>query len=83
MPNSKQASKRLRQNEERRLRNKAAKSEMRTAVKKVIQAGTAEDARAAVPNAMKRIDKAAKGNLIHQNTAARMKSRVSRAAAQK
>jgi small subunit ribosomal protein S20 len=80
MPNNKQASKRLRQSDDRRQRNKTVKSAMRTAVKQVIEADSAEVAQAAVPAAMKRIDKAAKKNIIHDNTAARMKSRVTKAA---
>ncbi len=83
MPNTKQAKKRMRQDEERRLRNKAAKSAMRTAVKKVLRAETAEEAAALLPTAMKKIDKAAKKHIIHANAAARAKSRVSRAAASK
>lgn len=83
MPNTKQAKKRMRQDEERRLHNKSIKSAMRTAVKKVLRAETPEEAAAALPTAMKKIDKAAKKHIIHANTAARAKSRVSRAAASK
>lgn len=83
MPNNKQANKRLRQDEVRRQRNKAVKSNMRSAVKKVVQAESTDEAQAVIPEAMKRIDKAAKKNVIHQNTAARMKSRITRAAAKK
>ena len=43
---------------------------MRTAVKKVVQAPTTEAATAALPEAMKRLDKAAKQHVIHPNTAA-------------
>lgn len=80
MPNSKQAKKRLKQDEKRRLHNKAMKSSMRTAMKRVLQASTPEEASAAVPLAMKSIDKAAKRHVIHANAAARYKSRMSRAA---
>lgn len=81
MPNSKQAAKRMRQNETRRIQNKTVRSQMRTAMKKVLKASTAEEATAALPMAMKRIDKAAKKNVIHANAAARYKSRLSRRAA--
>jgi small subunit ribosomal protein S20 len=83
MPNSKQAAKRMRQNEERRARNKSDRTAMKTAVKKVLQAGTSEEARTRLPEAMKRVDKAAKKNVIHKNTAARIKSRITTAAAAK
>ena len=76
MPNNKQAKKRVRQDEERRQHNKAIKTSMRTAVKKVTSAATKEEAEAAMPLAMKRIDKAAKSNIIHANAAARYKSRL-------
>jgi len=78
MPNNKQAEKRVRQNETRRQENKIVRSAMRGAIRKVSEADTAEAAEAAVPSAMKRIDKAAKHNIIHKNTAARYKSRVAR-----
>lgn len=80
MPNTKQAAKRLRQSEDRRLRNKVDKSSMRTAVRKVLDADSKEAAQAALPGAMKKIDKAAKKHILHDNTAARLKSRVARAA---
>jgi small subunit ribosomal protein S20 len=78
MPNSKQAAKRMRKNEEQRIHNKTVRSSMRTAIKKVTKAETAEEAEKALPMAMKRIDKAAKGNVIHANAAARTKSRLAR-----
>ena len=76
MPNNKQASKRMRQDEQRRVRNKTARSAMRTAVKKVMQAETGEEAQKSLPEAMKRVDKAAKNSVIHANAAARIKSRL-------
>lgn len=83
MPNNKQAEKRVRQNETRRQENKIVRTAMRGAIRKVIEAETTEEAAAAVPSAMKRIDKAAKKNVIHNNAAARYKSRVAHAAAAK
>ena len=80
MPNTKQAKKRVRQDEIQRIRNKIIKSRMRTAVKRVLQADDPAKAQGALPEAMRRIDKAAKTNVIHNNTAARYKSRVSSAA---
>ncbi len=80
MPNTKQAKKRMRQDEERRIANKSVSSEMKSATKKVMQAETAEAALAALPLAMKKVDKAAKANLIHANAADRRKARLARAA---
>jgi small subunit ribosomal protein S20 len=83
MPNSKQAEKRVRQTEKRRLDNKVVRTSMRSAVKKVLQAPTKDAAEAALPGAMKRIDKAAKHHVIHANAAARTKSRLAKAASKK
>jgi small subunit ribosomal protein S20 len=80
MPNSKQAKKRMRQDEERRMANKAKASSMKTAVKKVLQAESPEAAKAALPSAMKHVDKCAKARIIHENAAARKKAQLSRAA---
>jgi len=80
MPNSKQARKRLRQSEDRRAANKATRSAMRSAVKKVLRAESPAEATSQLPQAMKRVDKAAQKNIIHENAAARIKSRLSRAA---
>lgn len=78
MPNNKQTKKRMVQDERRHSANKSLRSAMKTAVKKVLKAESAEDARAALPNAMKRIDKAAKAKVIHENAAARKKGRLAR-----
>lgn len=81
MPNSKQADKRLRQDERRRQHNRTLASAMKTAVKKVLKAETAEEAQAALPQAMSRVDKAAKSRVIHPNAADRKKAQLVRAAA--
>lgn len=78
MPNTKQATKRVKTDDERRQRNKTVRSSMRTAVKKVLQADDAASAEAALPAAFKRVDKAAKKNVIHDNAAARKKSQLQR-----
>lgn len=83
MPNTKQAKKRVRQDEERNERNKVTKSSMRTAMKVVLNASSAEEAQKAMPHAMKRIDKAAKSHIIHENAAARYKARLHRSIAGK
>ena len=80
MPNNKQATKIVKRDEVRRLHNKAITSAMRTAVKFVLDAESPEAAKKALPDAMKKVDKAAKKNLIHANAAARVKGQLSRAA---
>lgn len=80
MPNSKQAAKRLRQAEKRRVQNKSVTSTMKTAMKKVLDADSADEAKKHLPDAMKKVDKAAKRAILHENAAARTKSRLARAA---
>ena len=81
MPNSKQAAKRLLQAEKSRITNKMARTAMRSAMKKVTEATSKEEAAAALPMAIKKIDKAAKRNVIHANAAARLKGQVSKSSA--
>ncbi len=70
--------KRNRQNEKRRLRNKAVRSEMNTRTKSALEAATeqSDDTDEKLRLAVKRIDKAAAKGVIHANTAARRKSRL-------
>ena len=80
MANIKSQIKRNRQNEVRRERNKAVRSEVRTRTKNAlaaVQTG-AEDAEERVQAAARRIDKAAAKGIIHPNQAARRKSRLMR-----
>lgn len=80
MANIKSQIKRNRTNENARLRNKAAKSEVKTRIKKAVASASsgaetaAEDLRVAV----KRLDKAAARGIIHKNQAANRKSRLVR-----
>ena len=83
MPNSKQANKRLRQDEKRRVANKSTRTLMKTAMKQVFGADSTEAAEKAMPMAMKRVDKASKRNIIHSNAAARLKSQLAKSAASK
>src|SRR2546428_5395408 len=80
MANIKSQIKRNRQNEGRRLRNKAARSEIKTRVKRAVQAAEtgAEDQAEALHAAVTRIDKAAAQGVIHKNQAANRKSRLMR-----
>jgi small subunit ribosomal protein S20 len=80
MANIKSQIKRNRQNEVRRLRNKAVRAEMKTRTKNALvtaEAG-ADDGDEAARLAIKRIDKAAQKGVIHKNAAARRKSRLAR-----
>lgn len=81
MPNIQSAKKRLRSSERRRLRNKVHRGKARTAIKKarhLIEEGHLEEARQAVHAAVKTLDKAAQKGIIHENNAARRKSRLMR-----
>jgi small subunit ribosomal protein S20 len=74
--NIKSQIKRNKQNEKRRLRNKAVRSELRTRVKGAEAAAGGDNALAAANAAMSKIDKAAGKGVIHKNAAARKKSRL-------
>ncbi|HLI14761.1 MAG TPA: 30S ribosomal protein S20 [Acidimicrobiales bacterium] len=80
MANIKSQLKRNRQNEARRKRNKAVRSELRTRTKRALRAAEAgaEDVAEALRAAVRRIDKAAAKGIIHPNQAARRKSRLMR-----
>ena len=81
MANHKSAEKRARQNETRRLRNKAVKTRIKHATKHVRSSSgeASKEAAMAKLNAAKSIiDKAAKKGVIHKKTAARKISRLSK-----
>ncbi len=74
------AQKRDRQSKERRMRNRQTKSTFRTAIKKfdsACAAGNKEEALEAMTLSAKLLDTAAGKGVIHPNTAARKKSRMS------
>ncbi len=73
------AEKRERQNQVRRMRNRATKSTMRTAIKKfdaAVVAGDKDAAASALALSIKLLDTTAGKGVIHQNTASRKKSRL-------
>jgi small subunit ribosomal protein S20 len=74
------AEKRHRKSEERRLRNKSAKSAVRTSVKNFVALAQKKDpqAEAALKEMIKKIDTAAGKGIISKNSAARKKSRMQR-----
>ncbi|MBV9774562.1 MAG: 30S ribosomal protein S20 [Gemmatimonadetes bacterium] len=76
MPNVKSAEKRMRTNEIRAERNRQNRSRLRTALRKVRQADSAEAAAPALAEAISLLDRAASKRVIHPNKAARAKSRL-------
>lgn len=80
MPRIKSAKKRMRQTKSRTARNKAQRSQLRNAVKKVRSAIGTPDGAPAMATAEKLLDRAARKRLVHPNTAARQKSRLAKAA---
>lgn len=81
MANHKSAIKRIRQNEKRRLHNRAFRNRARTLVKKArvaIASGDAEEAQRATMTAVRDLDKLASRGVIHKRNAARRKSRLTK-----
>ncbi len=81
MANIKSQIKRNRQNEERRQRNKATRSALKTRVKRfdeVLESGDADAAQEAFRDATKALDKAAAKGVLHKNTASNKKSRLAK-----
>ena len=79
MANNKQSKKRILINETKRLRNRPYRSAARTYVKKAelaIRTGDQNNAASAVGDALSMLDRVASKGIIHQNNAARRKSRL-------
>ena len=77
MPNIKSAKKRVKITKVKDARNQAARSQLRTILKKFDDAVAGEDkaaAESAYKTAVKALDKAAASHLIHKNKAANKKS---------
>ncbi|NGO14556.1 30S ribosomal protein S20 [Streptomyces sp. HC44] len=77
MANIKSQIKRIKTNEKARLRNKAVKSSLKTAIRKAREAaaaGDVEKATVAAREAARKLDKAASKGVIHKNQAANKKS---------
>jgi small subunit ribosomal protein S20 len=82
--NIKSQIKRNKQNEKARLRNKAVKSELKTAIRKfreAAEAGNVDEAVAAQRHASQKLDKAVSKGVIHKNQAANRKSAIAKRAA--
>lgn len=79
MANTQSAIKRVRSNERKRKVNQVHRSRARTFVKKtrrLIDEGHLEEAEVAARQAISALDKAAQKGVIHENNAARHKSRL-------
>jgi small subunit ribosomal protein S20 len=77
MPNIKSASKRVLISKQQNLKNRAARSVLRTNLKKfdaAVSGGDREAAETAYKTAVKTVDRAASRGLIHKNNAAHKKS---------
>lgn len=81
MAQSKTPAKRARRAEANRLRNKANKSRLKTAIKKyeqALQAGDVQTAQKSLIAVTSLIDKNVSKGILHRNTAARRKSAMAR-----
>lgn len=78
MPNIKSATKRMELSRKWNEVNRKKRSTLRTAIKRVRQAASAEEARELLPKATALIDRAATKRLLHPNRAARIKSRLAK-----
>ncbi|GAA4888152.1 30S ribosomal protein S20 [Streptomonospora salina] len=81
MANIKSTEKRIRQNEERRLRNQSVRSSLKTAIRKFRTAaasGNVEQAVVLQRAAARQLDKAASKGVIHRNQAANRKSAIAK-----
>ncbi len=81
MPNIKSAKKRVLVNEKKTEQNKAIRSAVRTAIKKVdllIKENKVDELKVALSNAFAVIDSACSKNIIHANNAANKKAKLSK-----
>ncbi len=79
MANHKSAAKRAKQNEKKRLRNRAVKTRMRNSVRDVLKAvetATPEEAQKLLATAVSTIGKAKSKGVVHKNNASRKISRL-------
>jgi small subunit ribosomal protein S20 len=83
VPRLKSAKKAMRKSSAANLRNRARRSQLRTAIRRVRSATTAKEAQAAYLEAARLLDRAGRKNLVHRNTASRTKSRLAKMVAVK
>ena len=78
MPNIKSAKKRMELSSVARARNRSERARIRTAIKRVRQAQSADEGRARLRDAVAMLDRAATQRLYHPNRAARVKGQLAR-----
>ena len=78
MANHKSALKRIRSNEAKHVKNKYQHKTTRNAIKSMKEIEVKKDAEAALPNILSMVDKLAKNNIIHDNKAANLKSKLTK-----
>jgi small subunit ribosomal protein S20 len=81
LAHSRSAEKRIRQNENHRLRNRGNLSQLRTDIKKlrkVLDDQDAQKAKQLLPGTTALIDRMVKKGVIHENTGSRYKSRLAK-----
>lgn len=78
MPNIKSAKKRMELSREARSRNRVTRSRIRTAIRRVHEAGSREQADEHRRAAVALIDRAATRRIMHRNKAGRIKSQLDR-----
>jgi small subunit ribosomal protein S20 len=79
MPNHKSAEKRVRQSARRRDINQGHRTRLRGSIKKLrgaLAGGNAKESSSLLPTTVSEIDKAVQKGVLHRNTAARHKSRL-------
>ena len=78
MPNIKSSRKRMVQGELAREKNRAERSRLRTALKRVREATQADQVQARLREAVGLLDQAARERLLHPNKSARLKGQLAR-----
>jgi len=78
MANHKSALKRIRSNESKRLRNKYQHKTTRNAVRSLRAIEDKTEAQVLLPKVVAMLDKLAKTNIIHQNKASNLKSKLAK-----
>ena len=78
MANHKSALKRIRNSETKRLRNRYQHKTARNAMKKLKELTAKKEAEEMLPEVVSMIDKLAKRNIIHDNKASNLKSKLTK-----
>ena len=78
MANHKSALKRIRSSETKRLRNRYQHKTTRNAIKKLRETTEKKEAEKLFPDVVSMVDKLAKNNIIHDNKAANIKSKLAK-----